>query len=146
MNIPRKRNGREPPLALPVFPEDVVIDGPPGKYRFLAAFQRGAAAAASEVEFYVRDPADMPPVQTEVVLGGEDTPLAQWRTERGVRTRQFAPGTPSAREVILASTKPAAPGGAEAFRDLVWPKLGPDPVAERKRGRGLPGVSPAAPR
>ena len=35
----------------------VVIDGPAGKYRFSATFQRGAAAAGEIVEFYVADPA-----------------------------------------------------------------------------------------
>ena len=40
------------------FAEDVVIDGPPGKYRFLVTFERGAAAAGGETEFYVADPAE----------------------------------------------------------------------------------------
>ena len=31
------------------------MDGPPGKYRFLATFLEGAAAAGGEVEFYVTD-------------------------------------------------------------------------------------------
>ena len=38
-------------MVMPVFSEDVVIDGPPGKYRFLATFEQGAAAAGGEVEF-----------------------------------------------------------------------------------------------
>ena len=29
-------------LALPVLAEDVVLDGPPGNYRFVASFERGA--------------------------------------------------------------------------------------------------------
>ena len=63
-------------FALPVFAEDVVIDGPSGKYRFLATFQKGAAAAGGDVEFYVADPAEMPKVETEVVLWGDDPELA----------------------------------------------------------------------
>jgi len=42
------RGTPEPALALPVFAEEVTIDGPPGRYRFLAAFQQGAAAAGGE--------------------------------------------------------------------------------------------------
>ena len=38
--------------CMPVFAEDVVIDGPPGKYRFLATFEQGAAACGEEVQFY----------------------------------------------------------------------------------------------
>ena len=74
---PRPRKAKaEPPMVLPAFAEDVVIDGPPGKYRFLATFERGAAAAGGEAEFYVADPADMPPVEAEVVLWGDDPGLA----------------------------------------------------------------------
>ena len=58
----------ELPFAIPVFAEDVVIDGPPGKYRFLATFERGAAATGGDVEFYVSDSAEMPSMKTEVML------------------------------------------------------------------------------
>ena len=62
---------------MPVFAEDVVDRRPAGKYRFLATFERGAAAAGGEAEFYVTDPAEMPPVETEVVLWGDDPELGQ---------------------------------------------------------------------
>jgi hypothetical protein len=118
VTIPPRSPDAEPPLALPVFGEKVVIDGPSGKYRFLATFERGAAATGGETEFYVADPADMPPVQAEVVLWGEDADLAKWLNEHGIRTRSFASGPPHAREVILVSAAPAAPGDAAAFREL----------------------------
>lgn len=109
----------EPPMVLPVFAEDVVVDGPPGRYRFSATFQRGAAAAGECVEFTVDDPASMPPVDGDVTLWGDDPGLAQWLAEHHVRTRPFAPTAPSsAREVILACGKPPAPGGGEAFHEL----------------------------
>ncbi|OHB80786.1 MAG: hypothetical protein A2V98_26465 [Planctomycetes bacterium RBG_16_64_12] len=116
---------QEPPFAQLCFAEDVVIDGPSGKYRFLATFQRGAAAAGGETEFYVTDPAEMPAVENEVVLWGDDPGLAQWLAGHGIRTRPFSllPQAGQgqgvrAREVILASHKPASPGGAEAFGEL----------------------------
>jgi len=70
------------------------------------------------VEFHVADPAEMPPVETPVVLWGEDAALAKWLADHGIRTRPFSPTPPAAREVILASSEPARPGGAEAFREL----------------------------
>ena len=97
VTIPEK-----PPMVLPVFAEGVVIDGPAGKYRFMATFERGAAAAGEEVEFYVDDPAQMPPVETEVVSWGDDPDLARWLTGHGIRTTPFAAAT-TTREVILAS-------------------------------------------
>lgn len=107
----------EPKFAIPVFAEDVVIDGPSGKYRFLATFEKNAAAAGGEIEFYVADPAEMPAVETEVVLWGDDAGLASWLAASGIKTRPFAPGMQNAREVILVGSRPAA-GDAEAFGQL----------------------------
>jgi hypothetical protein len=99
----------------------------------LVTFQQGAAAAGGQAEFYLGDPAELPAVQAEVVLWGEDPALAQWLADHGVRTRPFSPlprvaegqevreprtETVSKREVILASAVPPAPGGAAAFADL----------------------------
>ena len=129
-NMRRSPADSEPPFAQLCFVEDVVVNGPAGRYRFLAAFQRGAAAAGGEAAFYVTDPAEMPAVEAEIVLWGDDPALARWLNERGIRTRSFAPGPPAAREVLLASTKPAAPGGAAAFRELT-----------RRIARGAPSYS-----
>ena len=141
IKIADRGKGPEPPFALPVFADDVPIDGPSGRYRFLATFERGAAAAGGEADFYLADPAEMPEVNTEVVLWGDDPGLAKWLAEHGIRARPFTPlpssgegegvrvNLPPAgkgqgvgagkREVILVSGKAPAPGGAAAFRPLV---------------------------
>ena len=118
VNVPGPNGSHEPPFALPVFSEEVKIDGPAGDYRFLAVFEKGAAAAGGEIGFYVSDPKDLPSVDTEVVLWGENAELSKWLSDHGVKVRPFTPGIPTHREVILASTNPASPGGAEAFREL----------------------------
>jgi hypothetical protein len=115
--IPDPKGKPEPKFAIPVFAEDVVIDGPSGKYRFLATFEKNAAAAGGEAEFYVADPAEMPAVETEVVLWGDDANLAKWLHGAGIKTRPFALGVQNAREVILVGNRPAA-GEAEAFGQL----------------------------
>jgi len=127
VKVPKRAGKKEPPLARLCFSDDVAVDGPPGMYRFLATFERGAAAAGGSTEFYVSDPADMPAVETEVALWGDDPGLARWLAEHKVRTRPYSP-LPRAvegpgvraiqREVILASGKPPAPGGARAFAEL----------------------------
>jgi hypothetical protein len=135
VTIPPREGKDEPPMVLPVLAEDVVIDGPAGKYRLLATFERGAAAAGEAVEFYVDDPARMPAVETEVTLWGTDAGLSQWLGEHGIRVRPFATEAPNRREVILAAAAPPAPGGAAAFRAL----------AERiARGATVVFISPAA--
>lgn len=118
ITIPEKKDGAELPFVLPVFAEDLPLDFPAGRYRFLATFERGAAATGGDVEFYIADPAGLPKVESEVVLWGDDPSLKNWLTERGIRHREFAPATPTAREVILAGVRPPAPGGSAAFRDL----------------------------
>lgn len=117
VTIPDPKAKPEPAFALPVFAEEVVIDGPSGKYRFLATFQKGAAAAGGDIEFYVADPADIPKVETEVVVWGDDPELAKWLSANGIKNRPFAPGAQSAREVILAGNRPA-PGEGKAFAEL----------------------------
>jgi len=118
VKIPEVKGRPELPFAMPILAEDLVVDGPSGKYRFLAAFEKGAAATGGEAEFYVADPDEMPPVEGRIVLWGQDNELTQWLTDRGVRVAQFSPDAPAAGEVILVSAKPAAPGDAGAFGQL----------------------------
>jgi hypothetical protein len=114
----RTGSTNEPPFAKLWFSEDVAIDGPAGEYRFLATFERGAAAAGGQATFHVSDPANLPSVTAEIILWGDDPALAQWLAAHGVRTRLFTPDQPGKREVLLVSSKQAAPGGAAAFREL----------------------------
>jgi hypothetical protein len=108
----------EPPFALPAFDTEIPIDALSGKYRFVVAFEQGAAATGGETTFHVADPAEMPAVDTEVVLWGEDARLSKWLAQHGIRARAFDPATPRGREVILASHQ--TPGGpAEAFPELL---------------------------
>lgn len=106
----------EPPFALPVFSEDVLIEGPSGKYQFLVNFERGGAAAGGRAEFYVHNPADMPDVDSVVTLWGDDPKIEQWLSEKCIRTRRCSKDAQTSREVILVGTEPA--GGTEAFQDL----------------------------
>jgi len=95
------------PFAIPFYSEDVAIDGASGRYRFLATLERGGAATGGETEFYVADPAEMPPVTSEVVLAGDDAELAKWLGDHGIRWRQFSAGDTASREVLLVAKAPA---------------------------------------
>jgi hypothetical protein len=109
---------KESPFAQPVFAGDIVVDGLPGRYWFLASFERGGAPTGGETEFYVADPAELPALKTEVALWGEDAGLAQWLGDHGIPARTFEAGEPKEREAILVSRTPAAPGGRPAFAEL----------------------------
>ena len=116
VTIPSQAAKPQPSFAMPLFSEDVVIDGPSGKYRFLVTFQKGAAAAGGEVSFFVADPADMPAIDTEVVLWGEDAGLLKWLRDHGIKARPFSSDEPAAREVILIGNQSA--DGPSAWRNL----------------------------
>ncbi len=118
VEVPGLQDGKEPPFAITFSSEKISVDGPSGKYRFLANMQSGGAPAGGRAVFYVTDPADMPAVGKEVVLWGDDGELEQWLQARGIKTRKFDPAVADQRQLILVSGQPQAPGGAEAFRDL----------------------------
>ncbi|HNX34302.1 MAG TPA: glycoside hydrolase family 2 TIM barrel-domain containing protein [Kiritimatiellia bacterium] len=107
----------ETPLAIPVFGEEVAVDGPTGKYRFLATFQKGGAAAGGNAEFYVTDPGEMPAVDADVALWGDDPALAKWLADHGFKTHPLPLDNAVRREVILVGRKPAA--GDAAWRGLL---------------------------
>lgn len=118
VDIPGRQNGQDPPYAIPVFSEEVAVDGPSGKYRFLVTFEKGVAASGGEAQFYVTDPAEMPSLSTEIFLWGDDPDLDQWLKTHGIKVRPFRPGRAKSREVILVSFAPRGPGGAESWREL----------------------------
>ena len=89
---------QESPFVLPVFADDVAVDGPSGRYRFLAAFERGGAPTGGEAEFYVADPAEMPAVTTEVVLWGEDPGWPSGSGDHGIRVGRLRPREPATRK------------------------------------------------
>ncbi len=118
VTVPAKSDAAELPLAVPCFDEQVPIDGPEGRYRFHVSFLRGGAAAGGVVDFFVSDRAKMPPVDSEIVLWGDDPRVAPWLTEHGVRHRPFDAAFKAGREAILVCGKPAGADPAGAFREL----------------------------
>jgi hypothetical protein len=116
--IPEAKDGKEPPYVVPVFSEQVPIDGPTGKYRLLATFERGVAAAGGEAEFYVTDPADMPAVNAEVAVFGNDPELLTWLNGHGIKAQPYKTGNSDARQVILVSNAAGGEMPVAAWRDL----------------------------
>ena len=108
------------------------MNGPAGAYKFLVYFERGAAATGGQISFNVFNPAEMPAVESEVVLWGKDEGLAKWLAEHSIRTRPFAPGQAAKRELILVGT---GGGDAAAFREL---------AARMAQGASVVFLSPAA--
>ena len=110
--------GSEPSYVIPVFKEDALIEGQTGRYRFLVDFEAGAAATGGEFIFHVIKREEMPAVENEVVLWGEDEKLLNWLKENQINGSPFDKNVADKRQVILVAGAQASPGGAEAFRDL----------------------------
>jgi hypothetical protein len=106
ITVPVTLNGVEPPLAMPVFSDNLPIDGPAGKYRLLATLERGGAPRCGEVEFYVDDRNQMPAIETEVTVWGVDTILTKWLTRHHIKTQPFNADKQKSREVILVGAYP----------------------------------------
>lgn len=118
VNIPDPKGKPEPKFTIPVFADEIKIDGPSGKYRFLAAFEKGAAATGGEAEFYVADPAEMPAINAEVLVWGDDPELLTWLNANGIKARAFVPGEQqNNREVILTGYR-SAPNEEVSFGEL----------------------------
>ena len=118
VTIADSKTGPEPEFAIPVLDEQAAIDGPPGKYRFFATFQKNAAAAGGDVEFYAAAAEEMPEVKNEIVLWGDDPNLANWLDANDIAAQEFDPSADVSRNVILVGANPP-PAKAEAFRELV---------------------------
>jgi hypothetical protein len=111
-------DGGETPFAWPVFSKEITADWPAGEYRFVAAFEKDAAAAGGEASFYVTDPVREISLKTPVLLWGRDDALEKWLTDRGVEVRQFSGQPQTTRELILVGAAAAAPGNADTFKQL----------------------------
>jgi hypothetical protein len=109
IDVPGANGSREPPFAFPVFRAAIAVNGPSGKYRFLATFARGGAATGGETEFTVADRADLPAVHTAVTLLGDDARLTRWLTRHGIGVRPFR--NVAAAQVVLISGQPVQTGG-----------------------------------
>jgi len=118
VEIPDGTRKPEPPFVQPVLTEEIALDGPGGRYRFLATFQRGIPAGGGQVEFYAADPAEMPAVPGEVLVWGEDRKLLSWFSKQGIPTRAFDANKQASREVIVAAGSPPGQDLPQAFGEI----------------------------
>ena len=112
VKIQDPRTRPEQPMAIPFFAEDVVMNGPAGKYQFAAAFQKGGAAAGGTVDFYVSDAAAMPSVDADLALWGDEPVVAKWIAIQKVKSHKFVADPQTGREVIVVGRKPGGPDAA----------------------------------
>ena len=93
--------------------EDVPIDGPSGKYRFLVTFEKGVAASGGEAEFYVTDPADMPPWIPKWSCGATTRNSSSGSRSMASKSGRIMPGqsnSPRSDSCLLCAERRRKPG------------------------------------
>ena len=101
VNISETKDGDEPPFAQSVLTDDIIINGPAGKYQFLAKLDQGGTAVAGKTAFYVTDMSSLPHMPNEIVLCGKNSIVTNWLKEHHVKTLPVNHTNQSKREVIL---------------------------------------------
>ena len=117
VTIPEPDGDAEPPLAWPCFAEDVVDRRPAGQVP-LPGHVRAASGRRRRGGRVLRDrPGRDAAGRDRGGALGRRPELAEWLAEHGIRTPAvLAPQPPGGTRSDPGSGKPAAPGGAEAFR------------------------------
>jgi len=105
VNISEAKDGVESPFAQTILTEDIMVNGPAGKYQFLATLDHGGTAVGGETEFYVTDKSRLPQLPAEIVLCGKDSVVTNWLKEHHVKTLPVNKANQSKREVILIAGK-----------------------------------------
>ena len=108
ITIPVLQKDEELPLAIPVYSIELPVDEPAGKYKLLATLERGGAPTCGEVEFWVDDPDQMPPIESEITTWGTDPVLSKWLEDHHMKTTPFNADTQTSNEVILVGINPPA--------------------------------------
>ncbi len=99
--LPEPDADQDAPLAVPVFKDQVSIDGPAGAYVLAAHMEQGGSPAGDRLTFYVSDPKALPRVNADVSLWGIDESTQTWLTNNGLRCRPFGAQDHGAPDVIL---------------------------------------------
>ncbi len=120
--IPTPAAGQDGPLAVPVFREEVRLDGPAGIYIFAAQLERGGAPTGGQLRFFLSDPSALPRLSQQVTTWGVDDSAASWLAARGASLRPFAAGvaslTGAGPEVILVGDLTQTTADPESYREL----------------------------
>ncbi len=109
VHLPEPSTGEDAPLAVPVFKAQVAIEGPMGTYVLAAHMEQGGSPAGDRVEFFISDPAALPPVQGEVTVWGIGENTTAWLTARGLQCQPFAEQTDQREIILVGDVSPLAP-------------------------------------
>ena len=121
MTIPVPPEGKENPMVLPVFSEEIAVDGPAGEYRFIAEIQKNGAAAGGIERFFVADKSEWPKVEGHFIVWGKDAELLQRLKKMGIDA--VPAGTPGGTGEKLSPNSKIIVGHCWSAPADQWPVL-----------------------
>lgn len=101
VHIPSMVAGVEPPLAVPVLKEEIIIDGPAGSYEFAAHLATGGCPAGDRRQFRLSAKEDLPAFNTTVSTWGLEASAMQWLEAHGVTCQPWDGSAPLQNTVML---------------------------------------------
>jgi len=99
--IPKFKDDRHGPLAIPVLKTKVILDGPSGEYKFAAHLEKGGAPAGDRMSFRLTRESELTRLNDEVTVWGVDRKVVRWLETHGVRCRPFQNAPAHQPKVIL---------------------------------------------
>lgn len=119
LKIDKPSDGKEIPLAISCFSEEVVINGPTGKYEFAACMERGGAPLGGRLSFYISNSKNLPHASKTVLAWHLDKTIIAWMEEQGIKCKQFDDSVINEPNVILVGKSPEMKYDRTGWKRLV---------------------------
>jgi Glycosyl hydrolases family 2, sugar binding domain/Glycosyl hydrolases family 2, TIM barrel domain/Glycosyl hydrolases family 2 len=117
-SIPPAKADEEPPLAIPVLKEEVVLQGSGGTYELVPFIQRGAAPPEASQRFYLSDRRSLPTVRISLSTWCLSENVSSWMTAHGVQATPLKETPLNSRELILVGDVSQYPSAPSTWRSL----------------------------
>jgi hypothetical protein len=91
------------PLARLIFDESIPLHGPTGQYSVHVSCLHGMAPTGGTAVIHATDATDIPPIETEIALWGDDPDLVDWLETCNIPTKPYSIGE---RGIVIASGTP----------------------------------------
>ena len=118
ISIPSPTPGQDGPLAVGVLKEDVILEKPPGAYRFVPYIPEGIAPPETSWKFYLSDPQSLPKLNSKIVTWHLPAAVEAWLGTHGVTATPIEAAPREQRHLILVGDVSSQHSTAEEWSQL----------------------------
>ena len=101
VHIPNASTEEDNPLAVPVLKEEIVLQGPAGRYELVPYIERGISPPEASWEFHITDPASFPRLNGKLATWGVPANVESWLSAHGATIAPFRSISSGDRGLIL---------------------------------------------